>query len=89
MGLSEVCEMTGKSKNYMKEYLRRGQFPQPVKELACGPLGFGGKFKHGWTRPGFAAEGRKTRENKKCPPPVFRQRASLMTAAPLLYRTRC
>jgi hypothetical protein len=30
--------MTGKSKNYMKEYLRRGQFPQPVKELACGPL---------------------------------------------------
>jgi len=38
MGLSEVCEMTGKSKNYMKEYLRLGQFPQPVKELACGPL---------------------------------------------------
>ncbi|CAJ1003859.1 helix-turn-helix transcriptional regulator [Brevibacillus aydinogluensis] len=38
MGLSEVCEMTGKSKNYIKEYLKRGQFPQPVKELACGPL---------------------------------------------------
>jgi hypothetical protein len=41
MGLSEVCEMTGKSKNYMKEYLRRGQFPQPVKELACGPWASG------------------------------------------------
>ncbi|KKX53286.1 MULTISPECIES: helix-turn-helix transcriptional regulator [Brevibacillus] len=38
MGLYEVSEMTGKSKTYIKEYLKRGKFPQPIKVLACGPL---------------------------------------------------
>ncbi|WP_301173284.1 helix-turn-helix transcriptional regulator [Brevibacillus nitrificans] len=38
MGLAEVCEMTGKSKNYIKEYQKRGQFPEPVKVLASSPL---------------------------------------------------
>ncbi|MED4581858.1 hypothetical protein P9578_03595 [Brevibacillus choshinensis] len=38
MGLTEVCEMTGKSKSYIKMYQKRGQFPEPVKELASGPL---------------------------------------------------
>lgn len=38
LGFGEVCEMTGKSKGYIQEYIRRGQFPQPVKTLSCGPL---------------------------------------------------
>ncbi|CAJ1001048.1 DNA-binding protein [Brevibacillus aydinogluensis] len=38
LGFGEVCEMTGKSKGYIQEYIRRGQFPEPVKTLSCGPL---------------------------------------------------
>ena len=38
MGLSEVSEMVGKSKQYVKTYVDRGTFPKPVKELASGPL---------------------------------------------------
>lgn len=38
MGLAEVSEMVGKSKQYIKTYLERGQFPEPVKTLASGPL---------------------------------------------------
>lgn len=38
LGFGEVCEMTGKSKGYIQEYIRRGQFPAPVKTLSCGPL---------------------------------------------------
>ena len=30
--------MTGKSKASIKEYQKRGQFPEPVKILASGPL---------------------------------------------------
>lgn len=38
LGLAEVCEMTGKTKNYINVYLERQKFPQPIKRLACGPL---------------------------------------------------
>lgn len=38
LGLSEVSGMTGKSKANIKEYQKRGQFPEPVKILASGPL---------------------------------------------------
>ncbi|UED72165.1 helix-turn-helix transcriptional regulator [Brevibacillus sp. HD3.3A] len=38
MGLSEVSEMVGMSKQNVRTYLERGQFPQPVKVLASGPL---------------------------------------------------
>lgn len=38
LGFGEVCQITGKSKGYIQEYIRRGQFPEPVKTLSCGPL---------------------------------------------------
>ncbi|WP_232700095.1 helix-turn-helix transcriptional regulator [Brevibacillus daliensis] len=38
MGFGEVCEMTGKTKGYIQEYMRRGNFPEPIKRLSCGPL---------------------------------------------------
>ena len=38
MGLAEVSDMVGKSKQYVKTYLERGQFPEPVKVLASGPI---------------------------------------------------
>ncbi|MGG4447659.1 helix-turn-helix transcriptional regulator [Brevibacillus porteri] len=44
MGLAEVSAMTGKSKQYIKIYLEREQFPEPVKTLASGPLWLRGQI---------------------------------------------
>ncbi|MBG9772436.1 helix-turn-helix transcriptional regulator [Brevibacillus laterosporus] len=38
VGFGEVCDMTGKTKGYLQVYIKRGQFPEPIKTLSCGPI---------------------------------------------------
>ncbi|WP_289142440.1 AlpA family transcriptional regulator [uncultured Brevibacillus sp.] len=61
MGLSEVSEMTGKSKANIKEYQKRGQFPEPVKILASGPLWLRDKIQTWMDTP--RQRGRKKKED--------------------------
>ncbi|MGG0756775.1 helix-turn-helix transcriptional regulator [Brevibacillus laterosporus] len=30
--------MTGKTKGYLQVYIKRGQFPEPIKTLSCRPI---------------------------------------------------
>jgi predicted DNA-binding transcriptional regulator AlpA len=38
VGLTEITEMTGASYTNVKAWHRRGQLPDPVAVLACGPI---------------------------------------------------
>ncbi|MED1801757.1 helix-turn-helix transcriptional regulator [Brevibacillus porteri] len=62
MGLSEVCEMTSKTKSYIKEYQKRGQFPEPVKSLASGPLWLRGQIQTWMDTPRPRGRKKKTDE---------------------------
>lgn len=62
MGLSEVSDMIGKSKQYVKTYIDRGQFPEPVKVLACGSIWLRGQIQ-AWMDTPRRPRGRRRKEN--------------------------